>query len=75
MRQTIRTVLGATLGTATLLIGQLAIENSAWWLTGGTATFDDPLLNAVKFGVAGSAGIAVTLAIALDPRRRRRWLL
>ena len=74
MKQAIRTSLGVVLGLATLLFGQLAIENSAWWLTGGTATFDDPLLNAMKFGFAGSAGLAVAAIIAMAPRRKRRLL-
>ena len=72
MKQTIRTVLAVTLGLATLLVGQLAIENSAWWITGGTSTFEDPLLNAAKFAVAGSAGLALALMIGLPQRRRRR---
>ena len=74
MKQAIRTVMAVTLGLSTVLLGQLAIENSAWWLTGGTATFDDPLMNAIKFGVAGSCGLAVGLMIGLRPLRRRRLL-
>ena len=74
MKHTRRTVLAITLGLATILVGQLAIENSAWWITGGTTTFDDPLLNAMKFGVAGSSGLALALMIGLPPLRRRRRL-
>jgi hypothetical protein len=74
MKQAIRIVMAVTLGVSTVLFGQLAIENSAWWLTGGTATFDDPLLNAIKFGVAGSCGLAAGLMIGLRPLRRRRLL-
>ena len=74
MKQAIRTVLAVTLGLATVLVGQLAIENSAWWITGGTATFDEPLFNAMKFAVAGSAGLALALMIGLPPLRRRRRL-
>jgi hypothetical protein len=72
--QAIRTMLAVTLGIATLLVGQLAIENSAWWITGGTATFDDPLLNAMKFSVAGSLGLALALVIGLPSRRPKRRL-
>jgi hypothetical protein len=74
VKQAIRTGLAGTLGVGTLLIGQLAIENSAWWLTGNTATFDDPLLNAVKFAVAGSAALMLALNIGLRPRGRGRLL-
>ena len=30
MKQAIRTVMAVTLGLSTVLLGQLAIENSAW---------------------------------------------
>lgn len=75
MRQAIRIVLAVTLGVATLLFGQLAIENSAWWLTGGTATFDDPLFNAIKFIAAGCAGLGLAFAIGTGSRRGRRRIL
>ena len=71
MKQVIRTMLGVTLGLAALLVGQLAIENSAWWVTGGTSTFDDPVFNAIKFSIAGTVGLALGLMIGLPPRRRR----
>jgi hypothetical protein len=74
MRQAIRAFLGILLGLATALLGQLAIENSAWWITGGTATFDDPLLNAMKFAIASTAGLAVAAIVGLPPMRRRRLL-
>ncbi|GGD94225.1 hypothetical protein GCM10011515_12530 [Tsuneonella deserti] len=74
MKQAFRAFLGMVLGLATVLFGQLTIENSAWWMTGGTATFDDPLFNAIKFAVAVAAGIAVAGGIALAPKRRRRML-
>ncbi len=74
MRNLLRIVIAVTAGIAVFLGGQLAIENSAWWWTGGTATFDDPLLNALKFGGAVAAGFAAALAIGLEPRRRKRLL-
>lgn len=74
MKRTMRAILGVTLGLATFLIGQLAIENAAWWWLDTTATFDDPLLNAAKFALAGSAGLAVALMIGLRPARRKRLL-
>jgi len=72
VKQAIRTGLAGTLGIGTLLAGQLAIENSAWWLTGTTATFDDPLLNMIKFAVAGSVGLVLALNVGLRPRGRGR---
>lgn len=74
MKQIIRMILAITLGLVTLLVGQLAIENVAWWWAGDTATFDAPLLNALKVGAAGAAGLATTAMIALPPMRRRRRL-
>ena len=75
MKQAIRSVLAVTVGVTTVLVGQLGIENSAWWITGGTATFGDPVLNAVKFAGAGALGLAVALMIGVPPLRRRRRLL
>jgi hypothetical protein len=72
LRQTIRIVLAVILGLATLLFGQLALEIVAWWWTSGTSSFDSPLLNAIKFAVAGTAGLAVGTMIAKRPIRRRR---
>ena len=74
MRSVVRVAIGIVVGMGTALFGQLAIENSAWWLTGGTATFGDPLLNVIKFGLAVSGGIGVGAMIGLAPRRRRRLL-
>ena len=66
-----RAALGLTLGAGTFLIGQPAVELTAWWLTGGTATFDDPLVNAARFGTTGTLAIAVAFLIGLPPARRR----
>lgn len=74
MRSMMRTIIAVTIGLATLLVGQLAIETIAWWWTGGTTTFDDPLLNAVKFGLAGAAGLGLAMMIGMQPGRRRRLL-
>ena len=71
MRQTFRVVIGIVIGLATLLAGQLAIEVIAWWWTSGTATFDTPLLNALKFAAAGALALAVGANIAAPPVRRR----
>ena len=75
MKKTVRASIGAVMGAGTFLIGQLAIENSAWWLTGGTATFDEPLVNAIKVVAAGAAALAVALGVGLAPMPRRRLRL
>ncbi len=72
MRNLLRTLIAVTVGLATMLLGQLVIENTTWWWTGGTATFDAPLLNAVKFGIAGSVGLTIGAIIVTVPKRRRR---
>ena len=74
MKVLLRTVTAVTLGIATLLLGQLALETVAWWLTGMTTTFDDPMSNAIKFGIAAAAGLALALSIGLPPARRGRLL-
>ncbi|MGN3973394.1 hypothetical protein [Tsuneonella sp. SYSU-LHT278] len=66
MREILRAVIAVTAGVGVLLFGQLAIENAAWWWTGGTSTFDDPLLNLAKFAAAGAAGLALAIALFLE---------
>ncbi|MFN6935214.1 MAG: hypothetical protein ACK4NZ_08690, partial [Tsuneonella sp.] len=67
MKVLLRTVTAVTVGIATLLLGQLALETVAWWLTGMTTTFDGPLPNAIKFGIAAAAALALALSIGLSP--------
>jgi divalent metal cation (Fe/Co/Zn/Cd) transporter len=74
MRTFLRTLFAVIIGLATLLAGQAVIENAAWWWTNSTATFDDPLLNAAKFGVSSAVALALGLTIGLRPARRRRLL-
>ncbi|ANY20484.1 hypothetical protein A6F68_01976 [Tsuneonella dongtanensis] len=74
MKVLLRTTVAIGAGLATVLAAQLAIENAAWWLTGHMATFDDPLANAIKFGVAAAGGFALALSIGVPPARRRRLL-
>ena len=74
MRTILRTATALVAGLGVFLFGQLAIENIAWWWTNGTATFDDPLLNAIKVGGAVVAGLAMALAVGLPTRRRHRLL-
>ncbi len=70
--QVMRAALGVTLGAATFLVGQLALEHVAWWHTGHMATFDEPFLNGIKFGASGSAGLAVAVMVGLRPVGRAR---
>lgn len=72
MKETFRVAIAINIGLMTLLGGQLAIETVAWWWTADTTTFDAPLLNAMKFAVAGAAALGVGLSIALPSVRRRR---
>lgn len=72
MKETLRVAIAITIGLMTLLGGQLAIETVAWWWTASTTTFDAPLLNAVKFTVAGAAAISAGFSIALPAGRRKR---
>lgn len=74
MKVLLKTTVAIGAGLVTALVGQLAIENAAWWMTGHMATFDDPLANAIKFGVAIAGGLALALSIGMPPARRRRLL-
>lgn len=72
MKQTLRIAIAITIGLATLLFGQLAIEMVAAFWTGGTTSLDTPVLNAAKFAIAGAAALAVGAHIATSGVRRRR---
>ena len=72
MRTLLRTIVAVIIGLATLLVGQAVIENAAWWWTSSTATFKDPLLNAIKFGVSAAAALGLALAVGIPSSRLRR---
>ena len=74
MKQILRVTIGVVIGLATLLTGQLLLENLAWWWTGDTGALESPLSIAVKFAVAGAAGLAVGTMIVLRPARGRNHL-
>ena len=72
MRELLRTIIAVVVGLATLVVGQLILETVAWWWVGDTATFDDPLLNVMKFGIAGAAGFIIAASIIVGSKPRGR---
>ena len=68
MKELLRTIIAIVVGLATLLVGQLTLETVAWWWAGDTATFDDPLLNVMKLGIAGAAGFIIAASIIVGSK-------